>query len=113
MIVLLITTNDTYEFSVGQDSDIVFNEKITLRPFNETIQLESKEFQGRTLIIKKNPSVNVEDNYAGAVKLKLHLYKMIQLLRPKSYYQLIMKEFFHRKLTFVLLFCIVYLYHLQ
>ena len=76
---------DKYEFSIGQDADIVYKENITLmssRSYNETIRTGSKDIEERTQSIytinlllknfKKNRSIKVEykyEIYARSVKL--------------------------------------------
>ncbi|CAF1343088.1 unnamed protein product, partial [Adineta ricciae] len=80
-----LAANDKYEFSVGQDADVVYKENITLvssRAFNETLRSGGKEVEERTqsshtvsLLLKnfkKNRSVKVEyrqEVYARSVKL--------------------------------------------
>jgi hypothetical protein len=68
-----LAAKDKYEFSIGQDADIVFKENVTLvstRTYNETIRRGSKDMQERTETVynvnvlfknfKKNRSVQVE-----------------------------------------------------
>ncbi|CAF3671436.1 unnamed protein product [Rotaria sp. Silwood1] len=80
-----LAAKDKHDFSVGQDSDIIYKENITLissRTYNETIRPASKEFEERTQSIyfinlllknlKKNRSVNIEykqEIYARSIKL--------------------------------------------
>jgi len=80
-----LAAKDKYEFSIGQDADIVYKENVTLissRSYNETIRSGSKDFEERTLStyiinlllknFKKNRSVIVEykyEIYARSVKL--------------------------------------------
>ncbi|CAF1215370.1 unnamed protein product [Rotaria sordida] len=89
-----LAANDKHDFSVGQDSDIIYKENITLissRTYNQTIQPASKEFEERTQSVyfinlllqnfKKNRSVKVEykqNIYARSVKLTVNNAGFIQ-----------------------------------
>jgi hypothetical protein len=80
-----LAAKDKYEFSIGQDADIVYKENVTLissRTFNETIRSGSKELEERTQSVyiisllvknfKKTRSIKVEykqEVYARSVKL--------------------------------------------
>ena len=80
-----LAAKDKYEFSIGQDADIVYKENVTLissRTYNETLRPGNKELEERTQSVyqinlllknfKKNRSVQVEykqEIFARSAKL--------------------------------------------
>jgi hypothetical protein len=80
-----LAAKDKFEFSLGQDADVTYNENITLvstRSFNETVYLGRKQMEGRTesvydvhLLVKnfkKNRPIKIEyENRIAGQTVKL------------------------------------------
>ncbi|CAF3308407.1 unnamed protein product [Rotaria sp. Silwood2] len=89
-----LAAKDKHDFSIGQDSDIIYKENVTLissRTYNETIRSAGKEFEERTQSVyfinlllknfKKNRSVKVEykqEIYGRSIKLTANNAGFIQ-----------------------------------